>query len=651
MSTIALSDLEGRDLGIYLQHSKYTKYSNDKVIICGDVLDSTAYGAKKDDSRLLDRAFNLRNLLTINKNSNIDLICGNRDINKIKLLLLNKLQDVDIDKPEDLELIKKFNDGTIEFKDYDKLKEILSSIASKDIPIWKEDMKKWPLFWLNKQSTDLSGKKTTKNNIFHNRFIDLFSESMGASNVLYTIPLELGIKLDKEDDYYAFVVLVVYNSLLNKQKPQCGYRSIQFDKEFENSRMFSGLLFSVFSNMKLIEYKYIKETMTDYFFSHGGITEEFYNKHGQLYAYWDFILKQYGSTRVEISRSSSDTSVHQIHDEFVNPKLINFVSECNRFMKDVIYNSFTDTSPLAHIMVLLYLISVVKCEDGTLVPCTDNPFEENNFMPIMPGFREMITKYLPFEDYSVKYQGKSNSNYITVTKIRNSIVKRFNVFGHQPVGFSPMVKLVDNDRVVLINLDTSNSFLNTTLNESSLSYLYIDNDSTHIVSNIRFNSSDIEEYNNLKFDTLVPATKLVGEKLVPITKLIVSTNIFRNTNFNLEVTNLVNDNQELKGMSTIDESTTKKVIFHGKIIINKITYYAFTISYSLESTDYSQTFFILNISDLQTFFTPTNGNPIISDANLKEFFTSISDANLEKKYLKYKIKYINLKKNQDIKKF
>jgi hypothetical protein len=80
----------------------------------------------------------------------------------------------------------------------------------------------------------------------------------------------------------------------------------------------------------------------------------------------------------------------------------------------------------------------------------------------------------------------------------------FNIFGHSPNGFGPTVDLFENDinKTYLVNLDTSNTFLSTSSNQSlydqsykTSSYILIENDKIKLFTDIYIKSTENEQIN------------------------------------------------------------------------------------------------------------------------------------------------------------
>lgn len=81
--------------------SNETKYPDTKILVLGDLLDST--GTLKNDESKKDKAYNIRNLMLVVKNQEkIKVLLGNRDLNKIKCRPLIEVKDTTIWISDDL---------------------------------------------------------------------------------------------------------------------------------------------------------------------------------------------------------------------------------------------------------------------------------------------------------------------------------------------------------------------------------------------------------------------------------------------------------------------------------------------------------------------------------------------------------------------
>jgi hypothetical protein len=205
---------------------------NGKVDYVGDLFDSVG--------NIDDKCFNLRNMVLFKMNyDQYTLKIGNRDINKIKFLPLGKLQPLptvsdsifQVPDPR-TSFIMSFNFGEcdLSYDFYSQLKDIVTSQIGEQA--WISDMKSFYPFWNTTlmpfqppntkwDEIDETINLSNKNSIFFNRLnyiigVDGKTGTMSAPNLLYSIPKELGYvsETDYKDDYYAFIVLAIFNSLL-----------------------------------------------------------------------------------------------------------------------------------------------------------------------------------------------------------------------------------------------------------------------------------------------------------------------------------------------------------------------------------------------------------------------------------------------------
>ena len=205
MTEFTISDPEGYDITSLIDTTM-------NVVICGDLFDSTSTkkGIPSDVIHSNLKSNNLKNIRTILNNTNIKLIFGNRDLNKVKCRYLNELGGNN-------ELVTKFNNGNIDLStsSYQDLKKILSKEP------WKIDsMNEWYTFWAKDVGSkkDWTSKTDYTSQPFFARFTEIFGGdnvkgTMSADNLLYTIHYEIGIN-SKDEDYNAFIVLAIFKSML-----------------------------------------------------------------------------------------------------------------------------------------------------------------------------------------------------------------------------------------------------------------------------------------------------------------------------------------------------------------------------------------------------------------------------------------------------
>ena len=85
-----ISDPEGRDIMDMVKKSNEESYEN-KILILGDIIDST--NVDLSENKLNTTYNNIKNLINCVTNDNIKYVFGNRDINKLKVLSLTKLNN------------------------------------------------------------------------------------------------------------------------------------------------------------------------------------------------------------------------------------------------------------------------------------------------------------------------------------------------------------------------------------------------------------------------------------------------------------------------------------------------------------------------------------------------------------------------------
>jgi predicted phosphodiesterase len=226
MNIYAISDLEGlypqQVLPIYEEIKK--EKENKKLIICGDVIDSTIAGKviyKEEKFRTL-KSNNIKTIYDIVTNPNIFLTFGNRDLNKMKVGPLSELKSISdasdaSDNPIDqIDLINQFNNGelNLDFSTYQSFSKLRLD--------WVQKMSNWYPFWGGAISDKISYWKDDdcqpEGKFFERRFQKIFGAdtsigTMSAGYLLETVPLELGLYTKGNNDYNAFVVLAVFRAL------------------------------------------------------------------------------------------------------------------------------------------------------------------------------------------------------------------------------------------------------------------------------------------------------------------------------------------------------------------------------------------------------------------------------------------------------
>lgn len=586
---IGISDLEGFNINKYIcigcTNEACTTCQipdNTQLIVCGDIMDSTKIDAT---TKLMetDKIFNLRNIMKIVENENIIITLGNRDINKIKCLLLNKLNN-----PKNDDLITRFNFGQLNFNDYNKFTQYN----------WAEDMDKWPIFW-----RDAKSKNESRNGFFYTRVLDIFTESMGAPNMLNSIYLELkemhqqivtqtnqmssdyndfDFKQSITDDHKAFILLIIFNRML--QKNTAG-------QTIYNTHIFDGLLYKFYTreNTFLCHSKIINENI--YLFSHGGLTKT--------------LLKKMNFQEIASSLKILPEPIIGNQKNTLEEK-INYI---NAFYKKIITNIFTHLQIQENINFLLALSAPTKCGNNILTgdKCKNNEFNTELESPILAGFRNM-RKIIYSEPNKNIYQ----------------------IFGHQPVGFASTIDLfkINENKNYFINLDSTNSFTGTKLNNSdSVSIFKIINSIPMITSIINIDTSSFTPYDNKHIYKLLKMIEIDGKRISPLgthyksldftsTTISFDKNISEFDDILIKITKLNSNNKEFE------------INFHG--YSNNFFYFTITNS-GTDATgekfnifeSFNKSFYILNINDMNNFFQEPTPTSILSQLKPSRHNSSI----------------------------
>lgn len=462
---IAISDLEGFDINSSIPincqcNNEKCPSCSKQIYICGDLLDSTY----TDPSKLESKSYNLRNIQKVLKNkNNIKLFLGNRDINKVKLVKLGKLKSNDSNLTNIMNmkynsLLSKFNDGTLNFNNYNIYKEVKFE--------WEEKMVNWAKFWAKAPASIKSD--TFSNQPFYDRYFDIFSDSMGAPNLLNTIPKELGLTITNDDEK-AFIVLLVFNSMLSNNLRINLSENIDGIIQKTNASFCNGWLFKLLLTSSVCGIK--EYNKKKYIFSHGGISKTLYNKFGDI----EFIEKRSESEDTFKLKGGGLYKIEYIIDK-LNKKFndhLKLALNCNRNNINFILGMSADFDFNTNGQVTSTLMS-----------------------PIMPGFPQLVEK----EDHFFE-------DGFTIIQ----------VFGHKPLGYGASIFRFEQNyngninATILVNLDASVSFKNGQFNsitgkDHSNSYLEIDfnglgtvHTQISLIDTIKFN-----KYTTLIFTDYIP---------------------------------------------------------------------------------------------------------------------------------------------------
>ncbi len=552
-----ISDHEGEEINSHLYNHE------NKLLICGDILDSTVGGGFEQNFiraegkiNNIKKIYNIRNIAAIVNNSNIHLIFGNRDVNKFKCKFLTKM----VSKKK-LDIFDNFNKGNIDLSETTTYRNLVSSSIQ-----WKADTKHWYPFWNKNINDHISYWSTPETNvdkygkyIFLTRFYRIFGAdgsdgTMGAANLLYTIPLELGITIDsariddkKYLDYLAFIVLAVFRTMtIYNEKPL----DIKLIEDINNigaiktlkDTILNGLLGKFYSlpNTSFVSYFNDKKNNVLYIFSHGGITSTMI-KEFKVFDNLNPLIKHLNDNKKSLTMSGGNIEFNsrQIIDkiEEVNKAYFNNLIFSFRKPQQTAYNpNKYDYKPTTQMLLTLATSALYK-------PNQDMQFVLNS--TITPGIDE-IQNYLFY---------CSDSNIVQI-------------FGHLPKGFATNIAKYSDSKykTYLINLDFSQSYKYTSLGGKTNCFLFFQKD--NIENGPLINSSlDITQLvNNRSVTTDINPTETNTNKFITDTKINGNILTLLRNLFDVELMNY-------------DEYIPKDIEYkyHGLFTdANKIEYYVFT---------------------------------------------------------------------------
>ena len=640
--TFAISDLEGfyPDQVLPMYNSIKTS-KQDEIIICGDIIDSTIKGTPTT-SILQLKSNNIKTIYDIVVNSNICLTFGNRDLNKIKVGPLTELYYYGQDE-NSRKLIDSFNSGDLDNLNITTFYNIFNIKEKR----WCQNMSNWYPFWGEKivdnidywkdndepRKIDKNGKLETCL-FFEKRFHKIFGTdttigTMNAHNLLKTIPIELGLYAESFPEYNAFIVLAVFKSMLQKVRFNDDrklynilYNPIRYP--IINQSIFKGLLYSLFTDDKnnMIIKRTDKYKLNTYLFSHGGVSSDIIERN--TLEELDIILNDPKTSDL----IDKITDVNKLKGGYYKNSTVDInrpIENFNIKMKEIIIKIFDENykilnKPSTNMLLLLIAIT---------------PFDCKTFYSKILSSEEVTAKC---KDYGIL---NINSNLISTMagikelRSQNKIFyhesRLFNIFGHNPNGFGPTVDLFENDihKTYLINLDTSNTFLSTSSNQSlydqslkTSSYILIEKDKIKLFTNIYIKSTENEQINivdnNESLFTDIEIKEEDNDTQYNIKNNIVLAYSGKKPGdvIKINIENYIDDEMDQKLKMFKDN---KNIFYHGKI----------------------ENYLVFNYR--RKFGHPFPRCLFIVDEKIfsKRYKYTVKYQN---KYLKYKQKYINLKK-------
>jgi hypothetical protein len=523
-----VSDPEG-----YSIDTLYTKPANEHdLYICGDLTDSTFLGALPDEY-MNHKTFNLRNIHRVISDDNCYLTFGNRDLNKIKCAFLCELNN-----PGNNDKIKNYNEGNISLSEeaYKDLKTVLTPNPNPNH--WKENMSEiWFPFWNNGinnncYDTFIADKYNDNTKYFITRFNKIFgvdcakdnkkSGTMSADNLLKTISLELGIinnkdkkYEEKDDDFYAFVVLAIYQSMSLKNDSKLG----TFDELKTNLKtsVCKGWLYKLFTRKQSqsILYKEINDKI--YLFSHGGLNYDvLINSSTNLNILDNINNDVFKMTNIQGPQKGGfylDSKDKDIVKTISKSVLYENINKINEFIKkniNTIYNYIEPIPGSPNASTTSKRDDQMKSVISLLI--LSSAFNSDNFNKLLKDIvNPKLQSDISTEDISPiiangMYNKLRQENKMFVV---DGVTETIQLIGHSPNGYGSSVDLFEKGtkpvlRTVLINLDISNSFIGSissnidTNNILSKNYCKIDRNN-NLYTNTKINFKK-EVINPKKFD-------------------------------------------------------------------------------------------------------------------------------------------------------
>ena len=494
MATYFISDPEGHDI---LAHR--TLGPDDRLYILGDLTDSTAATAFENLPGFLQRkSFNLRNIMHVVNDERVHLVLGNRDLNKIRCVALNKLN------PDVGRLVAEFNHGRVQLSHarYAELKDhVCEWMVRHNRSPWQACMSNWYPFWNPRtQAAHWAAKRHPSSHSrsypFLARFADVFGlddgtvGTMSAQNLLYTIPFEIGIDVqlpaknemekgvdaqygvrNETLDYYAFIVLAVYNSMLEPIRTRSSHRyALPVAGRTLTAEFCRGALYSMLTSRRSAVCRVFDLPASNQIIlcSHGGFTSNMLNQSGpvSIETIWDAITRSFDKKDLMYNiltdarrftggyySTPSDKPTYTVGE------ITRRVTQINRIFSECIRHSFassapTDGLPTPHMLFLQVMSTPFDCRAlqvaAPTLDCSQH-MASTSISPIQPGYRHARVHHFFVHDRSL-----------------------FNLFGHLPVGYATTIDLFENKKAqcFLVNLDSSNSF-KTSGEDQGASYSHV----------------------------------------------------------------------------------------------------------------------------------------------------------------------------------
>ena len=411
----------------------------------------------------IPKTFNLYNIRYALNNKNVQLLFGNRDLNKIKCAILCKIKN-DKNDPS----IDNFNNGDISIS-YNVYKNFLKIKEYK----WLANMNNWLPFW---NPTSLNATKdnykiwhseydiSTSDTPFLDRFNKIFGPdttvgTMSAGNLLYTIPFEVLTipEEQKEDkDYLAFIVLSVFNAGFNKKDKGriINYKKIEPGTNLHDTYI-NGLFYKFFTKIgKGTHINFIGYVKNDnktelYLLSHGGITNDLITKHENIITELKDLITQNKKQITNTEDKQQSGGAINVDSVFDSEEIIKAVTSYNEQLCDLVKECMIKLYDCMETQLkqnINKIENVIPTDEMLLILALGAPYKPNPhelrfvmYSPINPGIAEILTK---------------NKGFVCSDKTMIQIL------GHVPKGFGPTLFTFGNagKKSHIVNIDISQSF-------------------------------------------------------------------------------------------------------------------------------------------------------------------------------------------------
>ena len=670
-----ISDTEGLDI-IYMSIYSGENY-NGNILVCGDMIDSTL---SQDNQKELEDAItknnfddirkvleiksnNLKNIYQVLTSKKIRLVFGNRDLNKFKCKWLCKLFGKS-------ELIDKFNNGNIDLtvKTYKKLKTDLNLLLQVGKKIWNiPDMTSWYPFWNPNigKGRDWTKEVDYSQYPFLMRYYDIFGVdnakinggTISAQNLLWAIPIELLIdkfEFIEEDsevligdnlkDFYAFVVLAIFNSMLLDVCASTNIDNIydirgnNSSGKIINTNKFCGWLTTLYREGYSVCYAKVDK----YFmiFSHGGVTNRLLSGKGDdngIIRFYDELnrnkdLQKYLTNAKTIKYESQTGGYYEKTTITYTPEEIKRKLEnINNFINTKLLGSLKKDliKPDIDVLFSLTVSAPLDC-DRLGLECSTML---QKVSPVLSGLKELRVKISGSESIKSINSMFGISGMVSVESYNTYSVVQ--VVGHIPISYAPVVDIyhyeTDNIYSYVIGLDNSNSFVSTKSNNSYLSRGFVDisNNNISIQSEINLsNNAPVVTYDKkLNINTFDDFDEFRN-------KIILDTDISSKRQFRI--------NTKLDEYQRLFGQNNPKIYLNGTYEDKDKKYAIFTVDN--KAPPFAKSLYILTLSyDNNTDFNDKSPyNLFLSSLEGSSQAGGLNDY-YKNKYIKYKNKYIQLR--------